>query len=273
MQSRCYDYINQVGWRLCYQQLSLQEMDCHSCCTQSKKSIVFLAFSNSKISTPPRLYESYDKWHQRLGNELQLLLKSAVLPELTHPLTQPPTTDSCESLQRVMGCKWVKSHITLPVSDYQAGFLLTSLGLDRCSVEPCVWAVLDLAHSKKLSTVCFPTSHCSLVSILARRTKLLRPRSRVVSRYCAHSRLLRLVGGYRAFVAVLFYWLELPVPSLCYTAAHRCVSSHELRWWMGQAHGIHNNILSTSASLQEKAWYQSPNIEDETRVEDYTQPP
>lgn len=36
--------------------------------------------------------------------------------------------------------------------------------------------------------------------------------SRVVSRYCAHSRLLRLVGAYRAFVAMLFYWLELPAP-------------------------------------------------------------
>lgn len=68
--------------------------------------------------------------------------------------------------------------------------------------------------------------------------------SRVVSRYCAHSRLLRLVGGYRAFVAVLFYWLKLPCASLCYMAAHSCVSSHELWNWMGQAYGTHNNILS-----------------------------
>lgn len=66
-------------------------------------------------------------------------------------------------------------------------------------------------------------------------------------------------------------------------AAHSCISSHELLRWMGQAYGIHNNILleevfictgSVSAwSLQEKAWYQFPNTDDETRDGDYTWQP
>lgn len=48
-------------------------------------------------------------------------------------------------------------------------------------------------------------------------------------------------------------------------AAHSCVSSHELLFWMEKTYRIHNNILSEkvfihagsvpSLSLQEKAWY------------------
>lgn len=104
------------------------------------------------------------------------------------------------------------------------------------------------------------------------------PWSTVVSRYLTHSRLLSWVGGYRAFVKCCF------TDSSCLAvlpAAHSCISSHECLCWMGQAYGIHNNILpeevlihigsQSSWSLQEKAWYQSPNKEDEAGAEDYTQ--
>lgn len=70
-------------------------------------------------------------------------------------------------------------------------------------------------HSKN----CAPILSSPLTAALSQYwpKNATQPWSRVVSRYLTHSRLLRLVGGYRAFVAVLFYWLELPgCASLCY---------------------------------------------------------
>lgn len=182
-----------------------------------------------------------------------------------------------------MGCKWVNP--TLPCLS-----LITRLDscwrlsvLDCCSVLPCVWE-----YSRPWPCTVKKNQHCSSPHLSLQPCLNIGPTT-----------LLRPEAELSADIApTADYWGWLvdtgPLLQCCFTdssclclivlpTAHSCVSSHELLWWIGQAYGIHNNILIedifictgsvSSWSLQEKAWYRSPNTEDETGVEDYTQPP
>lgn len=286
---RCYVYISRVcrAETVLYQQLSLQEMDCYSCYSQVRTVLFSVSPEQYNFNSPtaPSFYESYDKWHQRLGNDLHRLEKSAVLPNSsTHPPTQPrpPTTDSCESLQRVMGCKWVNP--TLPRLslitrlDSCRGLLVFTL-LQHGAV--CLRVQRAPTPSQNWALFLSPPLTAALSQYWPNNAA--QAWSRVVSRYCTHSRLLRLVGGYRAFVALLFLLTRAACAPLCYRLpiAASVHMSCCFEWVRPMGYTIIScerrffiNMGSVSSwSLQEKAWYQSTNTGDETRVEDYKQEP
>lgn len=145
----------------------------------------------------------------------------------------------------------------------------------KAGLRPCT-------SKKTLCTAPFPTSHCSLVSILAPTNccsglkpscqQILRPQQIIEAGWWIQGLCCTVVLLTRAACA-----------SLCYRLNRSCVSSHELMWWIGQAYGIHNNILLEEVlhphgicvflvAAGKGAWYQSPNT-DEARVEDYSEQP
>lgn len=250
-----------------------------------KKSIVFWLSPLSIKPTLSRKYESYDKQHRRLGNKMQHLVRSAVSSELTHPLSQlrPPTTDCGASLQRVMGCKRVNPTspcLSLITTLDSCRLLYFFDSLRRGAVRLGLSAGPPALHS---------TNSAQFLSLLL---------TAALSQFLAQQHCDGLEAELSAdIVPTADYWGRLvdtgPLLQCCCTdssclclivlpAARSCVSSHELPCWMGQADGIHNNILFeevficrgslSSWSLQEKAWYQSPNT-DEARVGDYTRQP
>lgn len=104
-------------WRQRYLQPSLQEMDYYSCYSPWRVVLFSGCPPQQDFNTPtaPGFL-----W-KLMTNGINILAINCNVSDLpfypnspTHPLTQarPPTTDSCESLLRVMGCKCVNP--TLP---------------------------------------------------------------------------------------------------------------------------------------------------------------
>ncbi len=135
-----------------------------------------------------------------------------------------------------MGCKWVNppsprlSLITRPDSCWRLEF-----------VVPWVWECSGPGPWVKLSPVPFPTSRCSLVSILPYQhcsglkqscQQILHPQQIIEAGWWIQGLCCRVVFTDSSCLCPIV----LP-------AAHSCVSSHELLCRMGQAFGIHNNIL------------------------------
>ena len=205
---------------------------------------------------------------------------------LTHPLTQPisATTDSCESLQRVMGCKWVNPTLLCLCLITGAGFLLTSFseGAPQSWSRAFFWEYsrprASQGKKKELSTVPFSTSQLQPCLNIV-QTMQLRPEAESSADIVPTADYsVRCVDTGPLLHCCFTDSSCLALPHCATGCSYSCVSSHELLWWMGPADGIHNNILledvliltgsESSWSLQERAWYRSPNTEHETGAGD-----